>query len=178
MMKKYTIFLAALFFFFYLHVHHTDRFYYYKGEKNYISIDFFRSQVNCDMDASFTIHPGGKLVLDGGTLTNACEDEMWQGITVLGNPSLQATNGSFTRSNFELNNDYFGETKPGALGDKRDFEAHIKTQNSGRGTYKVKTEPDCWTVRTLDRKPSAHFEHQLALTENGTEMLSTYEYFK
>jgi methionyl aminopeptidase len=44
-----------------------------------------------------------------------------------------------------------------------------------RGTYKVKTEPDGWTVRTLDRKPSAHFEHQLALTENGTEIISSYE---
>jgi len=45
-----------------------------------------------------------------------------------------------------------------------------------RGTYKVKTEPDGWTVRTIDRKPAAHFEHQLALTEHGTEILSSYEY--
>jgi methionyl aminopeptidase len=44
-----------------------------------------------------------------------------------------------------------------------------------RGTYKVKTEPDGWTVRTWDRKPSAHYEHQVALTEKGTEILSTYE---
>jgi methionyl aminopeptidase len=47
-----------------------------------------------------------------------------------------------------------------------------------RGTYKVKTEPDGWTVRTLDRKPAAHFEHQLALKENGTEILSTYEWIE
>ena len=26
--------------------------------------------------ASITIHPGGKLIIDGGTLTNACEGEM------------------------------------------------------------------------------------------------------
>ena len=37
--------------------------------------------------SSITIHPGGKLILDGGTLTNACPGEMWQGITVLGDPT-------------------------------------------------------------------------------------------
>ncbi|MCL2289989.1 MAG: S8 family peptidase [Bacteroidetes bacterium] len=42
------------------------------------------SQLECDQDVSITIHPGGKLIIDGGVLTNACENEMWQGITVLG----------------------------------------------------------------------------------------------
>jgi subtilisin family serine protease len=37
---------------------------------------------------SILIHPGGKLVIDGGTLTNACEGEMWQGITVLGDHTM------------------------------------------------------------------------------------------
>ncbi|MDR2971409.1 MAG: hypothetical protein LBU83_05720, partial [Bacteroidales bacterium] len=31
-----------------------------------------------------TIQPGGKLIIDGGTLTNACGGNMWQGITVQG----------------------------------------------------------------------------------------------
>ena len=34
------------------------------------------------------VRPGGKLIVNGGTLTNACEGEMWQGIIVEGNPSL------------------------------------------------------------------------------------------
>ncbi|MCL2706493.1 MAG: S8/S53 family peptidase, partial [Spirochaetaceae bacterium] len=38
-------------------------------------------------NVSINIHPGAKLILNGGTLTNACEGEMWQGITVLGNPN-------------------------------------------------------------------------------------------
>jgi subtilisin family serine protease len=42
------------------------------------------SQVKCDIDTRITIHPGGKLIIDGGVLTNACENEMWQGITVIG----------------------------------------------------------------------------------------------
>nr|NQU91222.1 T9SS type A sorting domain-containing protein [Bacteroidota bacterium] len=37
-------------------------------------------------DAKIIIQPGGKLILDGGTLTNACGD-YWQGIEVWGNPS-------------------------------------------------------------------------------------------
>lgn len=36
---------------------------------------------------SIIVEPGGKLILNGGTLTNACGDT-WQGIEVWGNPSL------------------------------------------------------------------------------------------
>ncbi|HOS16478.1 MAG TPA: hypothetical protein PKX15_05670, partial [Bacteroidales bacterium] len=36
--------------------------------------------------ASIYVHPGGKLIIDGGTLTNACNGELWQGIFVEGNP--------------------------------------------------------------------------------------------
>ena len=38
--------------------------------------------------ARLIVRPGGKLIVNGGTLTNACEGEMWQGIIVEGNPSL------------------------------------------------------------------------------------------
>jgi len=40
------------------------------------------------------------------------------------------------------------------------------------GTYKVKVLRDGWTVVTQDRKPSAHFEHSVAVTENGPLILS------
>lgn len=45
-------------------------------------------------------------------------------------------------------------------------------------THKVYVESDGWTIRTLDGKPAAHFEHQIAITEKGTEQLSTYEYIE
>lgn len=45
-------------------------------------------------------------------------------------------------------------------------------------THKVYVESDGWTIRTLDGKPSAHFEHQIAITESGTEILSTYQYIE
>jgi methionyl aminopeptidase len=40
------------------------------------------------------------------------------------------------------------------------------------GTDQVKILQDGWTVVTLDGKPSAHFEHTVAITENGAEILT------
>lgn len=40
------------------------------------------------------------------------------------------------------------------------------------GTYEVKALDDGWTVVTLDKKPSAHFEHSIAVTDNGPEILT------
>jgi methionyl aminopeptidase len=38
------------------------------------------------------------------------------------------------------------------------------------GTDKVKILEDGWTVVTADGKPSAHFEHTIAVTQNGPEI--------
>lgn len=40
------------------------------------------------------------------------------------------------------------------------------------GTYEVRTLSDGWTVVTADRKRSAHFEHTIAITDNGPEILT------
>lgn len=40
------------------------------------------------------------------------------------------------------------------------------------GSYKVYTEPDRWTVRTVDGTLSAHFEHMVLITENEPEILT------
>lgn len=40
------------------------------------------------------------------------------------------------------------------------------------GTYEVLLKEDRWTAVTRDGKLSAHFEHSIAITENGTEILS------
>jgi methionyl aminopeptidase len=41
------------------------------------------------------------------------------------------------------------------------------------GTKRVKMLRDHWTQSTLDRKPSAHFEHTIAVTNNGPWLLTT-----
>jgi methionyl aminopeptidase len=40
------------------------------------------------------------------------------------------------------------------------------------GKYKVKILSDGWTVITADGSLSAHFEHSVAITDNGPEILS------
>jgi len=40
------------------------------------------------------------------------------------------------------------------------------------GTQKTRVLTDGWTVVTADGKPSAHFEHTLAITEDGVEVLT------
>ena len=44
------------------------------------------------------------------------------------------------------------------------------------GTHRVNQLDDGWTIVTADGKPSAHFEHNVALVEGKPELLSTFEY--
>jgi methionyl aminopeptidase len=46
------------------------------------------------------------------------------------------------------------------------------------GTRKVVQDRDGWTVRTADRRPSAHFEHMVAIREQETEVLTTHRYIE
>jgi len=40
------------------------------------------------------------------------------------------------------------------------------------GSFEVETTKDNWTVVTKDGKPSAHFEHTIAIRENKPEILT------
>jgi methionine aminopeptidase, type I len=44
------------------------------------------------------------------------------------------------------------------------------------GTKNIKQLKDGWTIVTADRKPSAHFEHDVALVNGKPELLSTFSY--
>ena len=47
------------------------------------------------------------------------------------------------------------------------------------GTRNIVMERDGWTVRTADRKPSAHFEHTIAIRKNGgAEILTSFDYIQ
>ncbi len=47
-----------------------------------------------------------------------------------------------------------------------------------KGGHKVVFENDGWTVRTKDRKPSAHFEHTVAIRNGNADILSTFEFIQ
>ena len=40
------------------------------------------------------------------------------------------------------------------------------------GAHRIRTLEDGWTVVTADRKPAAHFEHMIAITATGAEILT------
>ena len=66
--------------------------------------------LHCAPSARIIVRPGGKLVVDGGTLTNSCTGEMWQGIFVEGHRNLNQS--AVTQGKVELRN---GATVENAL---------------------------------------------------------------
>ena len=46
------------------------------------------------------------------------------------------------------------------------------------GSKNVVIESNGWECRTRDRKPSAHFEHTILITEEGNEILTTFKYIE
>ena len=44
------------------------------------------------------------------------------------------------------------------------------------GTKNIKQHKDGWTITTRDNKPSAHFEHDVAIVDGKPELLSTFAY--
>jgi methionyl aminopeptidase len=44
------------------------------------------------------------------------------------------------------------------------------------GGRNVKQLADGWTVRTVDGKPSAHFEYAVAIGKNEADKLTTFEF--
>jgi len=47
-----------------------------------------------------------------------------------------------------------------------------------QGGRAVVHEQDGWTVRTADNKPSAHFEHSVAIGKEKADVLSTFDYIE
>ncbi len=44
------------------------------------------------------------------------------------------------------------------------------------GTKRIRSHKDGWTITTRDNKPSAHFEHDVALVDGKPQLLSTFQY--
>jgi methionyl aminopeptidase len=46
------------------------------------------------------------------------------------------------------------------------------------GKKNIRQESDGWTITTADKKPSAHFEHTVAVRAGKADVLSTFEYIE
>lgn len=44
------------------------------------------------------------------------------------------------------------------------------------GKRNIVLESDNWTISTVDKSPSAHFEHTVAITKNGADILSSFKF--
>lgn len=47
-----------------------------------------------------------------------------------------------------------------------------------QGTASVDVDPDGWTIRAADSKPSAHYEHMIAVGDNEPQILTTFDYIE
>ena len=46
------------------------------------------------------------------------------------------------------------------------------------GRKEIRQGKDGWTITTRDKKPSAHYEHTIAITENGADILSDHSFIE
>jgi methionyl aminopeptidase len=46
------------------------------------------------------------------------------------------------------------------------------------GVKEVIQDNDGWTIRTMDKQPSAHFEHDVVVRKGKADILSTFEYIE
>lgn len=47
-----------------------------------------------------------------------------------------------------------------------------------QGGPEVTTDPDGWTIRAADGRPSAHYEHMVVVREGEAELISTFDYIE
>jgi len=142
-------------------------------------------------DAAITV-PVGEVDAEVQNLINVTEQALYQGIqqAIIGNRLSDISHAvqAYTEKNgYSVVRDYVGH------GIGRNMHEDPQVPNYGipgrgprlkpgmtlaiepmvnMGTYEVKTLDDGWTVVTTDGKRSAHFEHTIAITEDGPEILT------
>jgi len=95
-------------------------------EEYYVSHDIFidslktlslTGTIHMNDSARIIVRPGGKLIVNGGTLTSACEGEMWQGIIVEGHNNIRQAalaQGSVILNNATIENAWTAISTRGA----------------------------------------------------------------
>lgn len=142
-------------------------------------------------DAAVTL-PIGEVGEDLQKLLRVTEESLMSGITQakVGNRLYDVSNAIQTHveaNGFSVVRDYVGHGIGKAMHEDPQIPNFGKPGRGPRlevgmalaiepmvnmGTYEVQTLKDRWTVVTKDNRPSAHFEHTVAITENGLEILT------
>ena len=161
------------------------------NEGDLISIDVGVSFQGYHADAAFTFGVG-EITDENRNLLDVTKHALNQAINLVEDGQKLGTIGNkidkiATKNNFGNVRDYVGhgiglemheEPQVPHYGKKRTgFE--LKTGMAiciepmfNLGTFETFVDSDGWTVRTADGKNSAHFEHTIGLTEEGTEVFT------
>lgn len=161
-------------------------------EGDIISLDFGVVKDGWHADGAWT-YPVGEISNEAKRLMNVTREALSQGIAKCRQGNTIGDIGHAVQSYVEKNGysvvrDLVGH----GIGEKLHDEPHniamygkpktgMHLKNGmtmciepmvNQGTWKVDTLPDEWTIVTRDGKLAAHYEHTIALTENGPEILT------
>lgn len=163
----------------------------YLEDGDIVSIDIGTFYEGFNGDAART-HAVGSISANASKLLKVTEESLLKGLekAVIGNRLFDishAVQEYVEKNGFSVVRDYVGH------GIGRDMHEDPQIPNFGPagkgpmlkegmtlaiepmvniGGYDVETLEDDWTVVTKDRSLSAHFEHTIAITKNGVEILS------
>ena len=163
----------------------------YLEDGDIVSIDIGTFYEGFNGDAART-HPVGDISENASKLLEVTENSLLKGIekAVIGNRLFDishAVQEYVEKHNFSVVRDYVGH------GIGRDMHEDPQIPNFGPagkgpklkegmtlaiepmvniGDYEVETLENDWTVVTKDKSLSAHFEHTIAITKDGVEILS------
>jgi methionyl aminopeptidase len=160
-------------------------------EGDIISLDFGILNDGYYGDAAVTV-PVGDITPEAGRLVKVTEEALYKGIAEvkagnrIGDISA-AIQGHVEASGYSVVRDLVGH----GIGKSLHEDPQVPNYGSGgrgielkpgmviaiepmvnEGIYRVEILRDGWTVVTADGKLSAHFEHSVAITENGPVILS------
>jgi methionyl aminopeptidase len=163
-------------------------------EGDVISIDFGVKYNGFYGDSAITI-PVGNIKEDVQALLTATRESLYLAIAAIqkGNRVADisaAVQQHVEKQGFSVVRQFVGHGIGKNLHEPPEIPNYVQGKNSPKlhvgmviavepminlGGYEVMVLQDGWTVVTKDRKVSAHFEHSIALTEDGPRVLSKRE---
>ena len=166
-------------------------------EGDIISVDCGVYYKSYHSDSAYT-YPVGKVSSEIKQLLKVTKESLWKGIdaAIYGNRMGDVANAIQTHID-QFNYGIVRELVGHGVG--RDLHESPEVPNYGKrgrgvklndglviaiepmvnmGTRNVVQESDGWTIRTADRRPSAHYEHTVAVFKGGTEVLTTHKYIE
>ena len=159
-----------------------------------IGLDFGVIRDGWHADSAWTF-PVGEVSESAQRLLNVTKESLWQGIAKARAGNRLGDIGATVQKYVESNG-YSVVREMVGHGIGRDLHEEPSVPNYGKagkgtrlqpgmticiepmvneGTYKVNTLADGWTIVTADGKLSAHFEHTVAITADGPEILTLPE---